>query len=79
MIRQITEFRAGDGDEPGTLEFFCMSQTDEDMAKHDELVKQLAKDAIIEYVDGDTVRGAFKTATQEKLLELLEYGWSFSE
>ena len=35
--------------------------------------------AIIQSVDADTVRATYKGVNQDKLLELIEDGWTFSE
>lgn len=79
MIKQIVEFRREGEEGRGEIEYFFMAQTDEEMKNYNDVVKQLATESTIEYADGDTVRGVFKAATQEKLLDLLNDGWSFSE
>ena len=76
MIKQIVDFsRDGDG-RAAVIEVFMLV---EDPHEHAEAIKTLAEDgAIIQSADADTIRAKYKGVTQDKLLSLIDEGWSFS-
>ena len=76
MIKQIVDFsRDGDG-RAAVIEVFMLV---EDPHEHVEAIKALANDgAIIQSADADTIRAKYTGVTQDKLLSLLDEGWSFS-
>lgn len=75
MIKQITDFSREEARGSATIEVFMMVPDPKD---HLEAIKALIEDgAIIQSVDADTIRATFKACSQDKLLELIEDGWSF--
>lgn len=76
MIKQIVDFsRDGDG-RAAVIEVFMLV---EDPHEHAEAIKSLANDgAIIQSADADTIRAVYRGTNQDKLLSLLDEGWSFS-
>ena len=76
MIRQIVDFSREDERGAAIIQVFMMVN---DPKQHIEAIKALAKDgAIIQSVDADTIRATYKGSNQDKLLELIEAGWSFT-
>ncbi len=76
MIKQIVDF-ARDEAEGGvaTIELFVLA---EDPRAHAKILQELARDgAILQIVDSDTIRAKYKGVTQDKLLSLIDEGWSF--
>jgi hypothetical protein len=76
MIKQIVDFFR-DEEERGsaTIEVFMLV---EDPQKYVESLRALVQDgAIIESADGDAIRAKCKGVTQDKLLSLIDEGWSF--
>jgi hypothetical protein len=76
MIKQIVDFSRELERGTAIIDVFMMV---EDSQKYVESIRSLAKDgAVILSADGDTIRARYKGVTQDKLLELLEEGWSFA-
>jgi len=74
MIKQIVEFSRDDDKGGAIIEVFASAMAGE----HLEILKALIQDgAIIRYVDADSIRAVFKGCTQDKLLSLIDDGWSF--
>ncbi len=60
--------------EAATIELFVLA----DHPAHATILQELVRDgAILQSVDSDTIRAKYKGVTQDKLLSLLEDGWSF--
>ena len=75
MIKQIIDFSREDERGAAIIQVFMMVN---DPKQHIEAIKALAKDgAVIQSVDADTIRATYKGSNQDKLLELIEDGWSF--
>lgn len=56
-----------------------VSMVVKDPKLHIEAIKALVKDdATIQTVTTDTIRATYKGSTQDKLLELIEAGWTFA-
>lgn len=74
MIKQIVEFSRDDDKGAAIIEVFASAMAGE----HLEILKALIQDgAIIRHVDADTIRAVYKGCTQDKLLSLIDDGWSF--
>jgi predicted ABC-type ATPase len=76
MIKQIVDFSREEERGAAIIQVFMLV---EDPQKHIEAIKSLIADgAIIQSVDADTIRATYKGSNQDKLLELIEDGWSFT-
>ena len=77
MIKQIVDFSRDEAEGgAATIELFVLA---EDPRTHATILQELARDgAILQIVDCDTIRAKYKGVTQDKLLSLLDEGWSFS-
>jgi len=77
MIKQIVDFSRDEAEGgAATIELFVLA---EDPQTHSKILQELARDgAILQIVDCDTIRAKYKGVTQDKLLSLLNEGWSFS-
>lgn len=76
MIKQIIDFSREIERGSAVIDVFMMVG---DPREYPEAIKSLMKDgAIILSADGDTVRARYKGVTQDKLLSLIDEGWSFS-
>jgi predicted ABC-type ATPase len=76
MIKQIVDFSREEERGTAIIQVFMMVN---DPQKHIEAIKALVKDgAIIQSVDADTIRATYKGSNQDKLLELIEDGWTFT-
>ena len=76
MIKQIVDFSRDEAEGgAATIELFVLA---EDPRTHATILQELARDgAILQIVDCDTIRAKYKGVTQDKLLSLLDEGWSF--
>lgn len=62
--------------QPAIIEIFMVVK---DPKQHIEAIKALVKDnATIQAVTDDTIRATYKGTSQDKLLELIEGGWTFT-
>jgi len=76
MIKQIVDFSRDEESSAAIIQVFMMVN---DPKQHLEAIKGLIEDgAIIQTVDADTIRATYKKANQDKLLELIEDGWTFT-
>ena len=77
MIKQIMDFSRDEAEGgAATIELFLLA---EDPQTHSKILQELARDgAILQIVDCDTIRAKYKGVTQDKLLSLIDEGWSFS-
>ena len=74
MIKQIVDFSR---DERGAaiIEVFVLADNPKE---HIDTIKALIEDgAIIQGADSDTIRATYKGSNQDKLLSLIDEGWSF--
>lgn len=75
-MKQIVDFSRDDQGRAAIIEVFLLV---EDPCAHAEAIKTLAKDgAIILSADSDTIRAVYRGTNQDKLLALIDEGWSFS-
>lgn len=75
MIKQIVDFSRDEDRGVAIIQVFMVVN---DPKEHIEAIKALVDDgAIIQTVDADTIRATYKGSNQDKLLELIEDGWSF--
>lgn len=75
MIKQIVDFSRDEDRGAAIIEVFMMVP---DPQAHIEAIKSLIEDgAIIQTADADTIRAVYRDSNQDKLLELIEDGWSF--
>ncbi len=76
MIKQIVNFSRNQETGDATIEIFVLTT---DAALHAEAVKTLIDNgATIQAVDANTIRAVYKDTNQDKLLELIESGWTFA-
>jgi hypothetical protein len=76
MIKQIMNFSRNQETDNATIEIFMLIT---DAVLHIEAIKVLIDDgAIIQTVDANTIRAVYKDTNQDKLLELIESGWTFT-
>lgn len=74
MIKQIVDFSRNENG-AATIEVFVLADNPQ---AHSKVLKELIDGgAVLESVDADTIRATYKDSNQEKLLQLLEDGWSF--
>jgi len=74
MIKQIVDFHRPEGG-AAAIEVFVLAENPQE---HIKILKELIDGgAVIKTVDADTIRAVFKNADQQKLLSLLDAGWSF--
>jgi hypothetical protein len=74
-IKQIVEFIRYEGIGSADVELFAIFDSPRE---HVETLKSLLIDgAILQVVDCDSVRAVYRGVTQEKLLKLMDEGWSF--
>jgi len=77
MIKQIVDFSRDDEGKAAIIEVFVLADNPE---QHVALIKELIEDgAIIQSADRDTIRAVYRKTNQDKLLELLEDGWAFTQ
>jgi len=76
LIKQIVDFSRELERGTAIIDVFMMV---DDPQKYVESLQSLAKDgAVILSADGDTTRARYKGVTQDKLLSLIDEGWSFT-
>ncbi len=62
--------------QPAIIEIFMVVK---DPKQHIEAIRALVKDnATIQAVTGNSIRATYKGSGQDKLLELIEAGWTFA-
>lgn len=75
MIKQIVDFSRDEEGDAAIIQVFMMVN---DPKQHVEAIKALIEDgAIIQTVDADIIRATYKKSNQDKLLSLIEDGWTF--
>jgi hypothetical protein len=76
MIKQIVNFSRNQETGKATIEIFVLTT---DAALHAEAVKVLIENgATIQVVEANTIKAIYKDTNQDKLLELIEGGWTFA-
>ncbi len=76
MIKQIVNFSRNQETGKATIEIFALTT---DAALHIEGVKALIDSgATIQAVDANTIKAVYEDTNQDKLLKLLESGWTFT-
>ncbi len=76
MIKQILDFYRDGDPRAAVIEVFAQI---EDPQKHLQIIKDLVEDgAILQDVDDAVIRAIYRGTNQDKLLSLIEDGWSFS-
>ncbi len=76
MIKQIVNFFRNQGTDNATMEIFVLTT---DASLHTDAVKTLIDNgATIQAVDANTIRAVYEDTNQDKLLELIESGWTFA-
>jgi hypothetical protein len=75
-IKQIVDFSRDDQGRAAIIEVFMLVGNPQ---AHIDAVKALIKDgAIIQSVDSDTIRAVYRGTDQNKLVGLIDEGWSFA-
>lgn len=75
MIKQIVNFSRNQETGKATIELFVLTT---DAALHADAVKVLIDNgATIQAVDANTIKAILNDTNQDKLLELIEGGWTF--
>lgn len=75
-IKQIVDFSRDDQGRAAIIEVFMLADNPQ---AHIVAVKALINDgAIIQSVDSDTIRAVYRGTNQDKLLCLIDEGWSFA-
>ncbi len=75
MIRQIVNFSRNQEIGNATIEVFVLTT---DAALHTDAVRALIDNgATINAVDANTIRAVYEDTNQDKLLELIDSGWTF--
>jgi len=73
-LKQIVDFHRED--QAAVIELFVLA---EDPQAHVEAIRSLVSDgAIIQSADADTIRAIYRGVNQDKLISLLDDGWSFA-
>lgn len=76
MLKQITNFSREIERHTCVIDIFVMV---DDPQQYAETIRSLAKDgARLLSADGDTIRARYHGCGQDKLIELLNDGWSFA-
>lgn len=76
MIKQILNFSRNQETGKATIGIFVLTT---DAALHAEAIKGLMENgATIQAVDANTIKAVYNDTNQDKLLELIEGGWTFA-